>query len=40
MVRLGMRRRAELDYSDDRYDPPWRDAIVYSIDRPTWENAA
>lgn len=40
MQRLGMIRRAELDYCDDRYDPPWRDAIVYSIDRSTWENAA
>lgn len=40
MLRLGMRRRAELDYADDRYEPPWRDAIVYSIDRPTWESQA
>ena len=38
MLRLGMRRREELDYPDARYDPPWRDTIVYSIDRPTWEN--
>ena len=38
MLRLGMRRREDLDYSDARYDPPWRDTIVYSIDRPTWEN--
>ena len=37
MKRLGMRRRAELDYPDARYDPPWRDTIVYSIDRPAWE---
>ena len=33
-----MRRREELDYPDARYDPPWRDTIVYSIDRPTWES--
>ena len=38
MRRLGMRRREELDYPDARYDPPWRDTIVYSIDRPTWES--
>ncbi len=37
MKRLGMRRREELDYSDVRFDPPWRDAIVYSIDRAAWE---
>lgn len=33
MLRLGMRRREELDYPDERYDHPWRDTIVYSIDR-------
>lgn len=38
MLRLGMLRRAELDYPDARYDPPWRDTIVYSIDRPSWES--
>lgn len=38
MKRLGMRRRVDLDYPDHRYDPPWRDTIVYSIDRPTWES--
>ena len=37
MQRLGMVRRPELDYADDRYDPPWRDAILYSIDRKAWE---
>lgn len=37
MIRLGMRRREELDYSDERYDPPWRDTIVYSISRKDWE---
>ncbi|TMM48177.1 GNAT family N-acetyltransferase [Qipengyuania marisflavi] len=39
MKRLGMQRREELDYADDRYDPPWRDAIVYSLDRAAWEAA-
>ena len=33
MRRLGMRRREDLDYADARYDPPWRDTVVYSIDR-------
>ena len=37
MKRLGMRRREELDYSDHRFEPPWRDTIVNSIDRATWE---
>lgn len=37
MKRLGMRRRPELDYPDDRYDHPWRDTVVYSIDRAAWE---
>lgn len=31
MERLGMQRRAELDYPDPRYAPPWRDAIIYSL---------
>ncbi|MBX7494597.1 GNAT family N-acetyltransferase [Qipengyuania sp. 6B39] len=39
MIRLGMRRREDLDYSDARYDPPWRDTVVYSIDRAAWEQA-
>lgn len=37
MKRLGMRRREELDYADDRYEPPWRDTIIYSISRDKWE---
>lgn len=37
MERLGMRRRAELDYDDARYESPWRRSIVYSIDRETWQ---
>lgn len=36
MKRLGMTRRDELAYADSRYDPPWRDGIVFSIDRQTW----
>lgn len=38
MERLGMRRRAELDYDDPRYEAPWRRSIVYSIDRAAWQN--
>jgi len=38
MKRLGMRRCEELDYPDQRFDPPWRDTIVYSIARKDWEN--
>lgn len=37
MRRLGMQRRADLDYADTRYEPPWRDTIVYAIDRAAWE---
>lgn len=33
MKRLGMRRREDLDYIDTRLDAPFRDTIVYSIDR-------
>jgi RimJ/RimL family protein N-acetyltransferase len=36
MTRLGMRRREELDYPDDRYPPELRDTIVYSITRDEW----
>jgi RimJ/RimL family protein N-acetyltransferase len=36
MTRLGMRRRAELDYPDDRYAGELRDTIVYSIARDEW----
>ncbi len=38
MERLGMQRRAELDYDDPRYEHPWRRSIVYSITRETWEH--
>ena len=37
MERLGMRRREDLDYPDARYDPPWRDTIIYAINRAAWE---
>lgn len=36
MKRLGMRRREDLDYSDERYGPPFRDTVVYSISREEW----
>ena len=39
MKRLGMRRRPELDYADARYDPPWRDTVVYSISHADWRGA-
>ena len=39
MKRLGMRRREELDYPDDRFEAPLRDTIVYSISRRDWEDA-
>lgn len=37
MHRLGMHRRADLDYDDMRYGPPWRRSIVYAIDRAAWQ---
>ncbi len=40
MRRLGMHRRQDLDYADPRYEPPWRDSIVYSIKRCDWRNNA
>lgn len=39
MERLGMRRRAELDYPDDRYAGELRDTIVYSLSRDDWAAA-
>ena len=36
MKRLGMRRREDLDYPDPRFEPPWRDTIVYSLSREEW----
>jgi RimJ/RimL family protein N-acetyltransferase len=37
MERLGMRRRAELDFIDSRYEPPLDLTITYSITREAWE---
>ena len=39
MKRLGMRRREDLDYPDERYAPPLRDTIVYEILREEWSGA-
>jgi RimJ/RimL family protein N-acetyltransferase len=39
MERLGMRRRADLDFPDDRYPPELRDTIVYSLARDEWAGA-
>jgi RimJ/RimL family protein N-acetyltransferase len=36
MRRLGMVRREDLDYIDDRFDDELRNAIVYSISREEW----
>jgi RimJ/RimL family protein N-acetyltransferase len=36
MTRLGMHRRAELDYPDSRYEGELRDTIVYAITRDEW----
>ncbi|HEY6817089.1 MAG TPA: GNAT family N-acetyltransferase, partial [Croceibacterium sp.] len=36
MTRLGMRRRTELDYPDDRYAGELRDTMVYSLTRDQW----
>ncbi|MBO9517914.1 MAG: GNAT family N-acetyltransferase [Porphyrobacter sp.] len=36
MTRLGMRRREDLDFPDDRYEPELRDTIVYSITGEEW----
>jgi RimJ/RimL family protein N-acetyltransferase len=39
MTRLGMRRREDLDFPDDRYPPELRDTIVYSLSRDGWVGA-
>jgi RimJ/RimL family protein N-acetyltransferase len=39
MKRLGMRRRPDLDYPDDRYSAELRDTVVYSITRDEWAGA-
>ena len=40
MHRLGFSRRAALDYPDPRYEPPWRDTVVYSLARGDWRRDA
>lgn len=37
MKRLGMRRREDLDFDNDDFDPENPRIIVYSIDRAAWE---
>lgn len=39
MLRLGMVRREDLDYADTRFDPPWRNTIVYAITKTVWEGS-
>ncbi|TXC67813.1 GNAT family N-acetyltransferase [Sphingorhabdus soli] len=36
MERLGMTRRADLDFTDPRYGAELNPTIVYAIDRETW----
>jgi RimJ/RimL family protein N-acetyltransferase len=37
MLRLGMRRRADLDFENAEFDPDNPNIIVYSIDRAKWQ---
>ncbi len=39
MAKLGMTRRAELDYSDPAYPPEDNPAMVWSLARGTWQAA-
>ena len=39
MKRLGMARRAELDFEDDRWGPDMNPTIVYRIDAADWPAA-
>ena len=39
MERLGMRRRADLDYHDPRFGPELNPTITYSIDAGAWPAA-
>jgi RimJ/RimL family protein N-acetyltransferase len=39
MKRLGMRRRPDLDYKDDRFGPELNPTIVYRIDAGKWPAA-
>ena len=36
MERLGMERRADLDYQDDDYPPEDNPTMVYSLDASAW----
>jgi RimJ/RimL family protein N-acetyltransferase len=40
MERLGMRRRADLDYEDTRYDLPLRRTLAWSITPEVWRSRA
>ncbi len=39
MEKLGMERRADLDYDDPDYPPEENPTVVYSLTRDTWEAA-
>ncbi|MGN6154135.1 MAG: GNAT family N-acetyltransferase [Sphingomicrobium sp.] len=39
MLRLGMRRREELDFEDQRFGPEVNPQIVYSLDAADWPKA-
>ena len=39
MERLGMTRRDDLDFMDERYGPELNPCIVYSLDAPDWPAA-
>ena len=38
MIKLGMRRREDLDFENDDFDPENPVIIVYSIARSAWES--
>ncbi|MEP3422580.1 MAG: GNAT family N-acetyltransferase [Erythrobacter sp.] len=38
MIRLGMRRREDLDFANDEFDADAGKIIVYSIDKSSWES--
>lgn len=39
MIRLGMKRRTDLDFTDERFGPNTNPQIVYSIDAAEWPAA-
>ena len=39
MKRLGMQRREELDFFDERFGPDLNPSIVYRLDAPDWPRA-